>query len=361
MSESVYYKNFDPKYLVSGPAPLGRILNYIKRIQQNRYKRSIRGQLGDFENLDNWTICFMVGLGFIKEAQQLSRIKFKLTNVGMRIFDSIKDMPDFLDRPGQSKIDMLYIKNQLKKEMPSLYSLLRTILLKTTPLKNLAIFFQKNRITHIDRQRFYRQYARVFGIHTAGFNRVPSLVQIAEFCDVLIESGSKIYPYDSEYINSHIISKGHNALMKCLKGKIETAKIDVEETDSDIDDFMADSSEEIVTRSRKAIVRILNRQAKLSKRLKALYKGRCQICGFTFLKNTGGYFSEAHHIIPLGKKGSDNIKNMIILCANCHRIMHYGRIIWRGPGSIEIDGTLKRFRYEPIHLRAGREADIPTI
>jgi predicted HNH restriction endonuclease len=32
-----------------------------------------------------------------------------------------------------------------------------------------------------------------------------------------------------------------------------------------------------------------------------------------------------HHIIALGEDGFDNVKNMIALCADCHRYLHLGR------------------------------------
>jgi len=55
-----YNRTLASKYLISGPAPIGRILNYIKRIKENDYVTSYRGGLNNPNNLDNWTVCFII-------------------------------------------------------------------------------------------------------------------------------------------------------------------------------------------------------------------------------------------------------------------------------------------------------------
>ena len=47
-----------------------------------------------------------------------------------------------------------------------------------------------------------------------------------------------------------------------------------------------------------------------------IYKGRCQVCDFWFLKKDGNPYLEIHHINP--RRGHD-LKNLLIVCANCHR------------------------------------------
>ncbi|MBI3947443.1 MAG: HNH endonuclease [Armatimonadetes bacterium] len=49
--------------------------------------------------------------------------------------------------------------------------------------------------------------------------------------------------------------------------------------------------------------------------LGALHEGRCQLCGFTFLKRDGQPYYEVHHLDPdLGH----HPKNLLLVCANCH-------------------------------------------
>ena len=55
----------------------------------------------------------------------------------------------------------------------------------------------------------------------------------------------------------------------------------------------------------------------------------CEVCGFDF-KNTygslGAGFIECHHLIPLfslnGKRASTSNDDLIVVCSNCHRMVH---------------------------------------
>jgi predicted restriction endonuclease len=49
------------------------------------------------------------------------------------------------------------------------------------------------------------------------------------------------------------------------------------------------------------------RDTRVARELKALYRNRCQICGNRIKLNSGDYYSEAHHIIPLGREHSGPI------------------------------------------------------
>jgi len=63
---------------------------------------------------------------------------------------------------------------------------------------------------------------------------------------------------------------------------------------------------------------------------KALFRrihGRlfCQVCGFDFLNVYGEDYIECHHTVPVHKlpsNGSTNIKDVALLCSNCHRMIH---------------------------------------
>ena len=54
-----------------------------------------------------------------------------------------------------------------------------------------------------------------------------------------------------------------------------------------------------------------------------IYKGHCQICDFWFLKKDSGPFFEIHHINPLL---SNNPRNLVVVCANCHRQFEYADV-----------------------------------
>lgn len=76
-------------------------------------------------------------------------------------------------------------------------------------------------------------------------------------------------------------------------------------------------------------------RGEISKRVKKWYDYECQICkkvGLNnphgFKKRNGEYYIETHHFFPVSelKKGSLGLGNLMTLCANHHRQVHYGNI-----------------------------------
>jgi len=54
----------------------------------------------------------------------------------------------------------------------------------------------------------------------------------------------------------------------------------------------------------------------------------CECCGAAapFQKYDGSAFLETHHVKPLADGGSDSITNLVAICPNCHRELHYGQL-----------------------------------
>ncbi|GAE32694.1 hnh endonuclease [Halalkalibacter hemicellulosilyticusJCM 9152] len=54
----------------------------------------------------------------------------------------------------------------------------------------------------------------------------------------------------------------------------------------------------------------------------------CEICNFDFYKKygeLGGDFIEGHHTIPvseLEEGHKTNVKDIVLVCSNCHRMLH---------------------------------------
>ena len=84
-----------------------------------------------------------------------------------------------------------------------------------------------------------------------------------------------------------------------------------------------------VTPARKSVaINKVIRNYSVVKYLKDLYKNRCQVCGTRLEIGLGRFYSEVHHIRPLGKHaGSDTINNAIVLCPNCHILFDRGSIM----------------------------------
>jgi len=56
-------------------------------------------------------------------------------------------------------------------------------------------------------------------------------------------------------------------------------------------------------------------------------KGICELCEKKgpFIKDNGEIYLEVHHIISLSKEGEDLLENVLAVCPNCHRELHFGQ------------------------------------
>lgn len=70
------------------------------------------------------------------------------------------------------------------------------------------------------------------------------------------------------------------------------------------------------------------RDTYLARKIKALHRHRCQICGTSITLPDGQGYAEAHHIIPLGAphNGPDTPSNIIVVCPNHHAQLDFGCI-----------------------------------
>ena len=119
-------------------------------------------------------------------------------------------------------------------------------------------------------------------------------------------------------------------------------------------------SQDTSPKTKQLITTIRARNSKAVKNLKTLYNNQCQISGkkYTFKKIDGGYYSEAHHLIPLGKGGADHACNIVILSPLIHRMMHYAKVddlalknIKNDKLSIRINGTEHTITWHPDHAK----------
>jgi predicted restriction endonuclease len=92
-------------------------------------------------------------------------------------------------------------------------------------------------------------------------------------------------------------------------------------------DTLAEDINEPPGRNAIVVNRII-RDTAISMFVKRLHNNLCQICNETIPLANGIFYSEAHHIKPLGSphNGPDNLDNLIILCPNHHAQCDYGAI-----------------------------------
>jgi len=340
------------KYLISGPAPLGRILNYMKRVHNDDYSTISRGPQGR-TNLDDWTICFMVGLNLLNEPDYETP-KITFTTNGKRIYRLIKNMSDFPE--GVSREVMLELKADIMEHHAKLYKSLVDDFQDSDVVHNFVIFLRKKKKEVYLKQDFYSEFGKIFRIDAAGFNRLPSLLQIAEFCDIIKQEG------ESFRIVRVTIESPRDVVGKAL---VESKRVDGRkgELEEEEEDFLADMKDgKIDARREKVIVDRIKRNVQIAQRLKSVYNSQCQICGYTFVKKDGQNYSEAHHLVPLGDRGSDRIRNLVILCPNCHRKLHFANVVFgdRRPNRIVvyINSERQDVQYDPRHYRALRDLQL---
>ena len=87
-----------------------------------------------------------------------------------------------------------------------------------------------------------------------------------------------------------------------------------------------DANNEVIQSKREISLRLRNKR--LADKVKCLYHNTCQICNCRLQINVNQYYSEVHHIKPLGEphNGPDVIDNMICVCPNHHVLLDLGAI-----------------------------------
>ena len=97
-------------------------------------------------------------------------------------------------------------------------------------------------------------------------------------------------------------------------------------SDTDLDRFSEDVLPDLLPERQLVIRELIKRDQRLAKDLKKTKGYTCEVCGkkSTWTTAEGIPYVEAHHLIPLGSNGSDDEHNLIVVCADCHRMLHYG-------------------------------------
>lgn len=93
------------------------------------------------------------------------------------------------------------------------------------------------------------------------------------------------------------------------------------------------------------------RDTELARKIKALHKNICQLCGQTVTLKGGATYAEAHHIKPLGSphNGPDVAENIVVLCPNHHVMLDYGAIPLESKNLRSIQGHVIGSAYIAYH------------
>jgi predicted restriction endonuclease len=76
---------------------------------------------------------------------------------------------------------------------------------------------------------------------------------------------------------------------------------------------------------------------------------RCQLCGFTFKKVDGEEYAECHHLEPVSQGGPDHADNLLVVCPNHHKELHWAAVTFPGsksrPETVCINGETITVRW----------------
>lgn len=124
--------------------------------------------------------------------------------------------------------------------------------------------------------------------------------------------------------------------------------------------FDADEAARTPTLIRRRIAKVRVRNTAAVKLLKLLYRHQCQITGDKFIFDTkdGPPYTEAHHLVPLGRGGWDSPLNLIVVSAHVHKLLHYAAVpevsitdIENRKLDIKINSKSYRIEWHPKHAR----------
>lgn len=74
--------------------------------------------------------------------------------------------------------------------------------------------------------------------------------------------------------------------------------------------------------NREGLIKIRKLNKQIIDNLKRVYKGECQLCGQNLGEQYGKEIVQAHHIEYFSKSQNNNSTNIVILCPNCHALIH---------------------------------------
>ena len=107
--------------------------------------------------------------------------------------------------------------------------------------------------------------------------------------------------------------------------------------------------QDIAPHKRRVISERIARPGAVTDYLKQLRNYMCQLCGEQgFTQRNGTHYIEAHHVIELHRlfAGSYCSDNIVIVCATCHRKLHYAHISYKTVDNVRIEVTINGIPYQ---------------
>lgn len=321
--------NIQFKNLLSGPAPVGRIINYVIYAGESIMKFRPGARSLKMENNigDAWCIEFMIGLGLVtlgnKNLDNNSYI-VKLTSAGRKLYNILLDNalePKFDEGTNVERVleelranSALNIVNTFEsifRESPVFIDLCIYLDISNSNDKFLAIKASEFKDDFFGAMLYFYEkeeyHPKKDGSATTGGNRVPSLIQLCQFFKYLdVEKSNLVF-------NIQAMKNGLFNPEYKLDISDEHFLLEIEKENKILDKL---SKEFGIAGTRIAIeeVRLTQTQLIFKERLKREYGKKCFLCGIE-----QDELLIASHIKPavisdIFQKADNN--NGLLLCAN---------------------------------------------
>ncbi len=144
------------------------------------------------------------------------------------------------------------------------------------------------------------------------------------------ENGYIIFQTEKDYLENPLLKRKKDLNIKdgikSLKGYISFSKLQQLYINENLSEIEGNKEKSIRIRRE---IEIILRNQELVKQIKELYDNTCQICRKKISIGHNKFYSEVHHIFPLGNphNGPDKIENMICVCPNCHILLDYNALL----------------------------------
>lgn len=347
------------KNLLSGPAPVGRILNYIYAAgtsgicHKNGYRSlDFKGQIGSA-----WATEFIIGLGiFYLGSEMGDKYKLLLTKKGQRLFDIMQKGKYSTFDEGSNSNSILTIKQQMNNCSKDLAPALKQVFVNSYPFLILKQFLEENGYTYSSRDIFMDDlfeavkklydedptpYNRESRTPTAR-NRVPSLLQMCQVFDMVDDSdGNLVF---SKKIINEVTGEERPYSKEDLEKVAKECEYIIADADKLAEKYGLDGTVLI-----ESVVRNSELQRIFKTNLMIRQHGKCVMCGLEKKELLIGSHIKPASSSNVAEKADEN--NGLLLCCNHDKLFDRYLISFDFlDGQIEISKSITKEEAEKLGL-----------
>ena len=126
--------------------------------------------------------------------------------------------------------------------------------------------------------------------------------------------------------NDNEIGKKEKQETEITAKRVEHTKEEIEVFDKieerEIELYIEQEDEKSGYIYKEGLLKIRKANQDIIKKIKSDYDGQCQLCGENVGEKFGKNITEAHHIEYFSKTQNNDSSNIIVLCPNCHTLIH---------------------------------------